>query len=84
MTLYVLPSCAWCGHGFEPNGSGRPRRYCSLRCRRDAGHYREAAPRWRAELAELEASGHGYRQGPPTFLRNRMAALRDLLGRGER
>ncbi len=78
-SLHVVPACAWCGHPFEPNTFGRPRVYCSIGCRQDAGHYREDLPRWQADLAQLEASARGYRGTVPPFLRNEIADLRRLI-----
>jgi hypothetical protein len=80
-----MTSCAWCGKTFPPNTFGRPRVYCDLECRQEHGRYTEALPRWRADLAESEAAAAGYRGKVPTFLRNKITGLRDLIAaKGQR
>jgi hypothetical protein len=76
-------TCDWCGQTL-PAESDRRRRYCSLACRRDAGHYVEFLPRWQARLAELEEAAAGWRkvrQTFPVFLRNEIDALRRNIDR---
>ena len=75
----TLTACSWCGEPFRPRTGGRPREYCSVPCRRAMGRYREALPRWRAELAQLNASAAAYRDVVPTFLRNEIDGLERLI-----
>jgi hypothetical protein len=79
--LRAVRSCSWCGQPLPPDAPGR-RAYCGIPCRQDAGHYREALPRWQGRLAELEAAAAGYRGQVPTFIRNEIADLRRLIARG--
>jgi hypothetical protein len=75
VTTATIRACDWCRRSFIPNTIGRPRRYCSVACRRDHGHYVDALPGWTARLADLEASAASYRR-IPTFIRNEMAEVR--------
>lgn len=73
--------CAFCGAAFEARTAGRPRVYCGAVCRQAAARYAERLPAWQAELAQLEADAAGYRGGPPTFIRNRIAELQTVMAR---
>lgn len=78
-----MTACGWCGGPFTPNTLGRPRRYCSVQCRTDAGHYREDLPGWTARLAELEATATASDRvglAVPAFVRNEMRHLRLAIG----
>ncbi len=81
-------SCAWCLAPFTPNTLGRPRRYCSVACRTEAGHWREDLPGWTATLERLEAAAderhlpRHARRGVPTYLRNEIRHLRAAIGSG--
>ena len=80
-TIATLGACAWCGHPFRPNSIGRPRRYCSVGCRTEHGHYVEALPGLTARLAELEASAARYRH-PPNFITTEIAEIRASIAKG--
>lgn len=60
------PRCAWCGRPFEPNTTGRPRRYCRQSCRQAA------------HVARLFAAHHGLGDDDVVVSR---AVLEDLQGR---
>ncbi len=78
----MLDRCAWCAEPFTPDYR---RRYCSKACRLAMGHYLEAAPGWRAQLAQLDAAAAGWvrhKKPVPVYLRNLIADLRAQLDRG--
>jgi hypothetical protein len=79
-----MMTCAWCGQTFPPNTFGRPRVYCGPQCRRAHGRYIAGLPGWQAELARHETAAASYGRIPrqvPTFLRDEIAVLRDLIAR---
>ena len=76
--------CAWCGQTLVPNTFGRPRVYCGPECRRAHGRYTACLPRWKAELVQQETAAASYCRIPrqvPTFLRDEIEMLRDLIAR---
>jgi hypothetical protein len=82
-TITAIGACDWCGASFVPNLTGRPRRYCSVACRTDAGHYREDLPGWTDRRAELEASAAMYKR-VPSFIANEIDTLRRAIAAGPR
>jgi hypothetical protein len=44
-------TCPVCLGAFEQLGRGRPRVYCSARCRRQVERLRVAVPHWKRQLA---------------------------------
>jgi len=53
-TLYRLAICAHCGADLEHKGTGRPRRFCSTRCR--VAHLR-AMRRWAHQAVDAIMAG---------------------------
>jgi hypothetical protein len=79
-----MKPCAWCARPFPPNPLGRPKVYCSGDCRRAHGRHAESLSEWQTELAHHEAAAASYgriHRPVPTFLRNEITMLRDLIAR---
>jgi hypothetical protein len=58
MTMPALAVCAWCSTPLVQPGRGRPRRYCSDRCRYAARDDRHREVRRRSSLARLPVCGY--------------------------